>query len=273
MDALGTRRGDATLNPGLTASPVFLTGPIRSCITIVARCDVGMPRRATVRLAAAGPGHVRTGIVTSHPSGTSRLDHSATGLTSCAVSGRTSRRLRRKEPVMVSAVINVAPEGNLSRYLQEIRKFPMLTPEEELALSQALARPRGHGGRAQAGHLASAPGRQDRHGLPRLRPAGRRADQRRQCRHDAGGQALRSGPRLPPGHLRHVVDPRRDPGIHPAQLVAGEDGHHGGAEEAVLQPAPAEGPDAGDRRRRSAARAGGQDRHACSTCPSRTWSA
>ncbi len=42
---------------------------------------------------------------------------------------------------MVSAVINVAPEGNLSRYLQEIRKFPMLAPEEELELSQALARP------------------------------------------------------------------------------------------------------------------------------------
>jgi hypothetical protein len=37
---------------------------------------------------------------------------------------------------MVSAVINVAPEGNLSRYLQEIRKFPMLTAEEELALSK-----------------------------------------------------------------------------------------------------------------------------------------
>ncbi len=37
---------------------------------------------------------------------------------------------------MVSAVINVAPEGNLSRYLQEIRKFPMLSPEEELALSR-----------------------------------------------------------------------------------------------------------------------------------------
>ena len=36
---------------------------------------------------------------------------------------------------MASAVINVAPEGNLSRYLQEIRKFPMLSPEEELALS------------------------------------------------------------------------------------------------------------------------------------------
>jgi RNA polymerase sigma-32 factor len=37
---------------------------------------------------------------------------------------------------VVSAVINVAPEGNLSRYLQEIRKYPMLTPEEELDLSK-----------------------------------------------------------------------------------------------------------------------------------------
>ena len=37
---------------------------------------------------------------------------------------------------MVTAVINVAPEGNLTRYLQEIRKFPMLTAEEELALSK-----------------------------------------------------------------------------------------------------------------------------------------
>ncbi len=37
---------------------------------------------------------------------------------------------------MVSAVINVAPEGNLTRYLQEIRKFPMLSFEEEMALSK-----------------------------------------------------------------------------------------------------------------------------------------
>jgi RNA polymerase sigma-32 factor len=37
---------------------------------------------------------------------------------------------------MATAVINVAPEGNLTRYLQEIRKFPMLTAEEELALSK-----------------------------------------------------------------------------------------------------------------------------------------
>jgi len=32
--------------------------------------------------------------------------------------------------------MNVAPEGNLARYLQEIRKYPMLTPEEELELSR-----------------------------------------------------------------------------------------------------------------------------------------
>ncbi len=37
---------------------------------------------------------------------------------------------------MAATIINVAPEGNLSRYLQEIRKFPMLAPEEELELSR-----------------------------------------------------------------------------------------------------------------------------------------
>ena len=37
---------------------------------------------------------------------------------------------------MVTAVTNVAPEGNLTRYLQEIRKFPMLSAEEELELSR-----------------------------------------------------------------------------------------------------------------------------------------
>jgi len=37
---------------------------------------------------------------------------------------------------LASAVMNMAPEGNLSRYLQEIRKYPMLTSEEELDLSR-----------------------------------------------------------------------------------------------------------------------------------------
>ena len=35
-----------------------------------------------------------------------------------------------------TSMIPIAPEGNLSRYLQEIRKFPMLAPEEELALAK-----------------------------------------------------------------------------------------------------------------------------------------
>jgi RNA polymerase sigma-32 factor len=37
---------------------------------------------------------------------------------------------------VATAITNVAPEGNLTRYLQEIRKFPMLTAEEELELSR-----------------------------------------------------------------------------------------------------------------------------------------
>jgi RNA polymerase sigma-32 factor len=37
---------------------------------------------------------------------------------------------------VATAVTNVAPEGNLTRYLQEIRKFPMLSAEEELELSR-----------------------------------------------------------------------------------------------------------------------------------------
>jgi RNA polymerase sigma-32 factor len=37
---------------------------------------------------------------------------------------------------LASLAINVAPEGNLTRYLQEIRKFPMLTQEQELELAR-----------------------------------------------------------------------------------------------------------------------------------------
>jgi RNA polymerase sigma-32 factor len=37
---------------------------------------------------------------------------------------------------MASMSIPIAPEGNLARYLQEIRKFPMLTAEEEYQLSK-----------------------------------------------------------------------------------------------------------------------------------------
>jgi RNA polymerase sigma-32 factor len=35
-----------------------------------------------------------------------------------------------------SAILNISPEADLARYLQEIRKFPMLSAEEELALAR-----------------------------------------------------------------------------------------------------------------------------------------
>ena len=114
---------------------------------------------------------------------------------------------------------------------------------------------------AEARHVASASRGAHRHGLSRLRPADRRGHLRGQRRPDAGRQALRSRQGLPPRDLRHVVDPRLDPGIHPALVEPREDGHHGGAEEAVLQPAARQEPDAGAGGRRPAARSGQDDRH------------
>jgi RNA polymerase sigma-32 factor len=37
---------------------------------------------------------------------------------------------------LASTVINLAADGNLSQYLQQVRAFPMLSPEEELMLSR-----------------------------------------------------------------------------------------------------------------------------------------
>src|SRR5437899_1658074 len=50
--------------------------------------------------------------------------------------GQDTGKNGARGPYMAAALVNVAPEGNLSRYLQEIRKFPMLAPEEELELSR-----------------------------------------------------------------------------------------------------------------------------------------
>src|SRR5689334_4035767 len=52
----------------------------------------------------------------------------------CAAPGQV-RRLMKGAYSVASAVLNIAAEGSLSRYLQEMRKFPMLTPEEELTLA------------------------------------------------------------------------------------------------------------------------------------------
>ena len=83
-------------------------------------------------------------------------------------------------------------ESGLSRYLSEIRKFPMLEPEEEFMLAKRWHEHDDPRRRAQTGHQPSAPRGEDRHGLSRLRPADRRSDLRRQCRPDAGGEAVRA---------------------------------------------------------------------------------
>uniref|UniRef100_A0A0N4ZJH6 LigA n=1 Tax=Parastrongyloides trichosuri TaxID=131310 RepID=A0A0N4ZJH6_PARTI len=133
---------------------------------------------------------------------------------------------------------------------------------------QAVERTPGYRGRPPSRDLPPAPRGQDRHGLSRLRPADRRGDLRGQRRPDAGGKEIRSRQGLPPGDLRHVVDPRVHSGIHPALLVPREDGHHGGAEEAVLQPAQGQEPDFGLRGRRSAPRSCRTHRHQAGRNPS-----
>jgi RNA polymerase sigma-32 factor len=81
---------------------------------------------------------------------------------------------------MVSAVLPVAPAYNLSRHLQEIHKFPMLTPEEEVALAR---RWRDRQDTEAAHQLVTSHLRlvaKIAMGLSRLRPAGGRPDLRGQ---------------------------------------------------------------------------------------------
>ena len=66
------------------------------------------------------------------------------------------------KPAAGKAVARLAPapnpEGSLSRYLQEIRKFPMLEPQQEYMLARRCANTRRRG-RAPAGdpHSGSSP--------------------------------------------------------------------------------------------------------------------
>ena len=99
------------------------------------------------------------------------------------------------------SVPSISGEGNLTRYLQEIRKFPMLEPEEEYMLAKRWKEAED----SEAAHRLVT---------SHLRLVAKIAMGYR-------GQAVRPGSRVPPGDLRDVVDPCRDPGIHPAFLVAG----------------------------------------------------
>src|ERR1041385_4454882 len=162
----------------------------------------------------------------------------------------------------------VTAEGGLTRYLEEIRRFPMLEPQEEYMLAK---RWKEHGDRDAAHRLVTSHLRlvakiamgYRGYGLPISEVIiALRDDLGGQCRPDAGGQALRAREGLPPRHLRDVVDQGVDPGIHPALVVARENGHDREPEEAVLQPAQGEEQDLRARRRRHAPRSGEDHRQA-----------
>jgi hypothetical protein len=125
-----------------------------------------------------------------------------------------------------SAISIPSAEGGLSHYLDEIRKFPMLEPQQEYMLAKRYAE---HADRDAAHKLVTSHLRlvakiamgYRGYGLPigEVVSEGQR-------RPDAGRQEVRSGTRLPFGDLCDVVDQGLDPGIHPALVVARENGHH-----------------------------------------------
>jgi RNA polymerase sigma-32 factor len=81
---------------------------------------------------------------------------------------------------MMSTYTNLpapSPEQGLNRYLQEIRKFPLLEPEQEYMLAKRWVDHQDAERRAPDGHQPPAPRGQDRDGLSRLRPAAGRGHQ------------------------------------------------------------------------------------------------
>ena len=62
-------------------------------------------------------------------------------------------------------------DGGLSRYLDEIRKFPILEPQQEYMFAKRWREHQDPDAAQHAHHVASAARGQDCHGLPRLWPA------------------------------------------------------------------------------------------------------
>ena len=139
----------------------------------------------------------------------------------------------------ITTIPALSGENNLSRYLTEIRQFPMLSADQEFAYARAWR----DNEDVEAAHamvtshlrlVAKLAMGYRGYGLPtsELISEG-----------NVGlMQAVKSSTpkRLSTGHLRHVVDQGVDPGIYPAQLVAGKNGHDSGTEEIVFQPAEVE---------------------------------
>ena len=124
-------------------------------------------------------------------------------------------------------------ESGLSHYLEDIRRFSMLEPQEEYMLARSW---REHGDREAAHKLVTSHLRlvakiamgYRGYGLPISEVV------------SEGNVGLMQAVKrfepekgFPSRHLRDVVDQSGDTGIHPSFLVAREDGHHGQPEEAV----------------------------------------
>jgi hypothetical protein len=135
------------------------------------------------------------------------------------------------------------PEGSLSRYLNDIKKFPMLEADEEFTLAKDYAESgdKGAAHKLVTSHLrlvAKIAMGYRGYGLP----IGEVISEGK-CGADARRAEIRPRSRLPPRHLCHVVDTRADSGIYFTLMVAGQNRHHGGAEKAVFQFAAAQGRD------------------------------
>jgi hypothetical protein len=154
----------------------------------------------------------------------------------------------------------LSQEGGLAGYLAAIRKFPMLTAEEEAIYAR---RWREDGDRQAAYRLVTA----------HLRLAAKIALNHRgyglplaDLISEANLGLMQAVKRFEPDKgfrlstYAILVDQGHGAGIRAAVVVAGKDRHHAGAEEAVLQPAQAEAENRRHGERRVVAGSGCPDR-------------
>ena len=146
-----------------------------------------------------------------------------------------------------AAMPNITPEGNLARYLDEIRNFPMLSAKEEYDLAKDWK----DKGNIEAAHklvtshlrlVAKIAMGYRGYGLPMGELI---AEGNLGMMHAVKRSEPEKG--LPAVHLCHVVDQGKHSGIYPAVVVARQNRHHRRTEEAVFQPAPHQGADQGHR--------------------------
>ena len=155
-----------------------------------------------------------------------------------------------------ATVAILTAESGLTHYFEEIRRFPMLERQEEYMLAK---RWREHGDREAAHKLVTSHLRlvakiamgYRGYGLPISEVIS-----------EGNVGLMQAVKRFEPekgfrfATYADVVDQGRHPGVHPAFVVAGEDGHDRQPEEAVLQPAQGQEQDLGAGGGRYAARPG-----------------